>query len=88
MLFRESSIRGVFTIDPEPRADERGFFARTWCQREFDDHGLSGWRGFSGMIVWSACFLHREDEPAVIRTIAQLKKVSGRRTERKTCAIA
>ena len=41
MLFRESSIRGVFLIDPEPRADERGFFARTWCQREFEDHGLS-----------------------------------------------
>lgn len=40
MLFRESTIRGVFLIDPEPRADERGFFARTWCQREFDDHGL------------------------------------------------
>jgi dTDP-4-dehydrorhamnose 3,5-epimerase len=41
MLFRESSIRGVFLIDPEPRADERGFFARTWCQREFDEHGLN-----------------------------------------------
>jgi dTDP-4-dehydrorhamnose 3,5-epimerase len=41
MLFTESPIRGVFVIDPEPRADERGFFARTWCQREFDEHGLS-----------------------------------------------
>jgi dTDP-4-dehydrorhamnose 3,5-epimerase len=40
MLFKESDIRGVFVIDPEPRADERGFFARTWCQREFEDHGL------------------------------------------------
>ncbi len=41
MLFKESDIRGVFVIDPEPRADERGFFARTWCQREFAEHGLS-----------------------------------------------
>jgi dTDP-4-dehydrorhamnose 3,5-epimerase len=41
MLFTESPIRGVFLIDPEPRADERGFFARTWCQREFDQHGLN-----------------------------------------------
>jgi dTDP-4-dehydrorhamnose 3,5-epimerase len=41
MLFTESDIRGVFVIDPELRADERGFFARTWCQREFEDHGLS-----------------------------------------------
>ena len=41
MLFTESPIQGVFVIDPEPRADERGFFARTWCQREFDEHGLN-----------------------------------------------
>jgi len=40
-LFTESPIQGVFVIDPEPRADERGFFARTWCQREFDEHGLN-----------------------------------------------
>lgn len=25
---------------PEPRGDERGFFARTWCSREFPEHGL------------------------------------------------
>ena len=27
-------------IDPERLEDERGFFARTWCQREFEKHGL------------------------------------------------
>lgn len=28
-------------IDLERQADDRGFFARTWCRREFEDHGLN-----------------------------------------------
>ena len=41
MLFTESPIRGIFLIEPERRIDERGFFARTWCQREFNAQGLN-----------------------------------------------
>ncbi len=41
MRFRESKIRGVFEIDIEAKSDDRGFFARTWCQKEFEAHGLS-----------------------------------------------
>jgi dTDP-4-dehydrorhamnose 3,5-epimerase len=41
MIFLPTIIPGVFEIHPEPRTDERGFFARTWCQREFRDHGLN-----------------------------------------------
>src|SRR5581483_9904786 len=33
---------GAFLIEPELRKDERGFFARTFCQKEFADHGLDG----------------------------------------------
>src|SRR5919199_3217742 len=40
MIFTETKLKGAFLIEPEPRADERGFFARTWCQREFEAHGL------------------------------------------------
>ncbi len=40
MIFKESKLKGVFEIDIEPHSDERGFFARTWCQEEFEDHGL------------------------------------------------
>jgi dTDP-4-dehydrorhamnose 3,5-epimerase len=40
MLFTETKLAGVFLIQPEPAEDERGFFARTWCQRELEDHGL------------------------------------------------
>lgn len=40
MIFRETKLKGAFIIDVEPSTDERGFFARTWCQREFAVHGL------------------------------------------------
>ena len=40
MTFHETKISGVFEIRVEPKRDERGFFARTWCQKEFEDHGL------------------------------------------------
>jgi len=41
MLFSEASIKGVYIIDIERHKDERGFFARSWCQREFEEHGLN-----------------------------------------------
>jgi dTDP-4-dehydrorhamnose 3,5-epimerase len=41
MLFHETTLPGVFEIHLEPHRDERGFFARSWCQREFEVHGLS-----------------------------------------------
>jgi dTDP-4-dehydrorhamnose 3,5-epimerase len=41
MIFHETKIPGVFEICLEPRTDERGFFARSWCQQEFEQHGLT-----------------------------------------------
>jgi dTDP-4-dehydrorhamnose 3,5-epimerase len=41
MTFRETKLSGVLEILLEPNHDERGFFARTWCQREFESHGLN-----------------------------------------------
>ena len=40
MIFTESPLKGAFIIDSEPIEDERGLFARTWCQREFEARGL------------------------------------------------
>jgi dTDP-4-dehydrorhamnose 3,5-epimerase len=40
MIFTETKLKGAFLIDLEPRADDRGFFARAFCQREFEAHGL------------------------------------------------
>jgi dTDP-4-dehydrorhamnose 3,5-epimerase len=41
MTFRETNVAGAFEIRIEPLADERGFFARSWCQKEFEEHGLN-----------------------------------------------
>ncbi len=41
MRFGETKLKGALIIDPERLEDERGFFARTWCQREFVEHGLN-----------------------------------------------
>jgi len=41
MIFQETKLEGAFIINPERQEDERGFFARTWCQREFEGHGLN-----------------------------------------------
>jgi dTDP-4-dehydrorhamnose 3,5-epimerase len=40
LVFVEAALRGAFLIDLEPSSDERGFFARTWCRREFQAQGL------------------------------------------------
>ena len=41
MIFIETKLKGAFVIKPEKLRDERGFFARTWCKREFEAHGLN-----------------------------------------------
>jgi dTDP-4-dehydrorhamnose 3,5-epimerase len=40
MRFRETPLPGSYLIDLEKREDERGFFARFFCQQEFGEHGL------------------------------------------------
>jgi dTDP-4-dehydrorhamnose 3,5-epimerase len=34
-------LAGAFVVEPEPVEDERGFFARTWCRREWHARGLN-----------------------------------------------
>ena len=41
VIFTETLLKGAFLIDPEKIEDSRGFFARTWCQREFERNGIS-----------------------------------------------
>ena len=41
MKFHKAKIAGVFEVCLEPRTDDRGFFARAWCQREFETRGLN-----------------------------------------------
>lgn len=41
MIFTPTELPDVVVVDLEPREDERGFFARAWCAREFAAAGLS-----------------------------------------------
>ncbi len=41
MVFVETKLKGVYIIEVEKIEDERGFFARTFCQHEFEAHGLN-----------------------------------------------
>ncbi len=40
MIFTETKLKGAFLIEPELMKDERGFFARSFCENEFKGHGL------------------------------------------------
>lgn len=40
MIFHETGLKGACLVELERRIDDRGFFARSWCQREFAERGL------------------------------------------------
>jgi dTDP-4-dehydrorhamnose 3,5-epimerase len=40
VIFEETRLGGAFVVSLEPRPDDRGFFARTFCQKEFAARGL------------------------------------------------
>lgn len=41
MRFVETELPGAYVVELEPQFDERGYFARTWCEREFAQRGIS-----------------------------------------------
>jgi dTDP-4-dehydrorhamnose 3,5-epimerase len=41
VIFHDTKVQGAQLIDLEPHEDERGFFARTYCEREFAARGLA-----------------------------------------------
>ena len=41
MLFKETKLKEAYIIELEPLEDERGFFARSFCQKEFEEHSLN-----------------------------------------------
>ncbi|MGC8638946.1 MAG: dTDP-4-dehydrorhamnose 3,5-epimerase [Isosphaeraceae bacterium] len=40
MIFTQTPLAGAYVIDLEKRGDDRGFFARAFCEREFAEHNL------------------------------------------------
>jgi dTDP-4-dehydrorhamnose 3,5-epimerase len=41
MIFTETRLKGAYIIELEKRWDDRGFFARSWCENEFAEHNLN-----------------------------------------------
>ena len=41
MIFTKTVLNDAMIIDIERKEDDRGFFARSWCRREFEAHGLN-----------------------------------------------
>jgi dTDP-4-dehydrorhamnose 3,5-epimerase len=41
VIFNETKLKAAFAIELQKQEDERGFFARSWCQRDFAEHGLN-----------------------------------------------
>jgi dTDP-4-dehydrorhamnose 3,5-epimerase len=41
MIFTELALKGAYLLELTPVHDDRGFFARTWCQQEFSSYGLN-----------------------------------------------
>ena len=41
MIFTETPLPGAYVIELEKKGDDRGFFARAFCEREFAAHKLS-----------------------------------------------
>lgn len=42
MRFFETELKGAFVLEINQLTDERGFFGRSWCKREMEEHGLNG----------------------------------------------
>ena len=41
MKFIETDLKGAYIIDIDEISDARGFFARAWCQREYENYGIT-----------------------------------------------
>jgi dTDP-4-dehydrorhamnose 3,5-epimerase len=41
MIFTETKLKGAFIVELERLEDDRGFFARAWCKKEFEKHDLN-----------------------------------------------
>src|SRR3954464_11500174 len=57
--FRETPLSGAVIVELEPHADDRGFFARTYCDREFAAAGLP--------TTWPQCNLSRNRRSGTLR---------------------
>ena len=52
MIFRATPLPGAFLVELDPHVDSRGLFARSFCEREFAEHGLAT-RYPQGNVSWN-----------------------------------
>jgi dTDP-4-dehydrorhamnose 3,5-epimerase len=57
--FRETPLAGAYVIELDRRADDRGFFARAFCERELAEHGIP--------IAWPQCNISRNTRAGTLR---------------------
>jgi len=53
--FTETKLKGAFIIEIEKLEDDRGFFARSWCRKEFESHGLT-----AGVVQANVSYNHQK----------------------------
>ncbi len=41
MIFTPTKLQGAYILEVKKIEDERGFFGRSWCKRELEEHGLN-----------------------------------------------
>jgi dTDP-4-dehydrorhamnose 3,5-epimerase len=59
VIFTETGLAGAWVVEPERLVDHRGFFARTWCQREFEARGLAS--------RWVQCSISFSEKAGTLR---------------------
>ena len=55
MIFTETKLKGAFILEVKRLEDERGFFGRSWCKKEMEDHGLN-----SNVVQANVSFNHKK----------------------------
>ena len=55
MIFEPTALPGAVVVNIDRHSDERGFFARTWCEKEFEEHGLN-----PRLVQCNASFNHKK----------------------------
>jgi len=68
MLFTETKLKGAYLIEPQRLEDERGFFACTFCEHEFADHGIC-----PRFVQCNVSFNRRKDTLRLLRACGKRK---------------
>jgi dTDP-4-dehydrorhamnose 3,5-epimerase len=55
LIFTETKLKGAFILDVKRLEDERGFFGRSWCKKEMEEHGLN-----SNVVQANVSFNHKK----------------------------